>query len=449
MRMTTRLVLSLWGSLIALGSSSCSGSANSGDGLGGVPNGGAPPGGGTAVSSGSPLPLDQLGVRRPIPSDAALAPDSLFENTVFDATKNLAIWVPPGRTLRGLLLLNGTPNAPDPADIAAGKKWRAEQAQDVALAARQLASTWSFALITGTTWTDQNRSNFDLQMKLFEDALVKFAADTKQPELAALPVAIQGGSRFSGFGPTYAQKRPGRVIAYVMEVAGAPLPNDASREVPGLIIPGSDDAGQAKIDSGFFPPRAAGASLGAAMNWGAGHECASCRDLSWPFFDRVILSRLSSSGGPLLRLLPETGWLGDTDAWTTVYPQADYPNDRTRASFLPDHFVANVWRSYTLKAPLAKIATPTQPYRWGAGFAQDPSTLRAQDPITITADLTAPLSGELTFYDGDVTLGPATVSADGKKASLANVKLLPGVHSILLLRGSEPIARPAGLVVLP
>ncbi len=439
MNRNTSIVIGLYAVLTMVGTSSCSSSSLEGES----------PGDGAAVSSGLPLPLEALGVRRPIPSDPALAPDSLFENTIFDASRNLAIWVPSGRALRGLLLLNGLPNAPDPADIAAGKKWRAEQAQDVQLAARQLASTWNFALLTGTTWTDQNRSDFTAQMKLFEDALAKFEADTKQPGLAALPVAIQGGSRFAAFGPLYAQMRPGRVIAYVIEVATTPLPNEASREVPGLMIPGSDDGGQAKIDTGFFPPRAASASLAAAMNWGAGHECASCRDLSWPFFDRVIMARVPQAGGALLRCAPETGWLGNTDTWAAVYAQADYPGDRVRASFLPDHYVANVWLGYTLKAPLATITKPTQPYRWGAGFAQDPSTMSAKDAISLTAELTTPQKGELAFYDGDVLLGAATLSPDGKKATLDGVRLLPGVHSILLLRDKQPIARPAGLVLLP
>ena len=407
------------------------------------------PGGGVASAGGNALPVEQLGAKRPISDDPTSAPDTLFENTIFDATKNLAVWLPPGREVRGLLLLNGTPNAPNVDDIKQGKKWRGEQAQDVQLAARQLASLWDFGLVTGTTWTDENRSRFDDQVKLFEDALSAFEAKTGQRGLASLPVAIQGGSRFAGFGPTYAQKRPERVIAYVVEVAGTPVPTAASKGIPGLMIPGSSDGGAEKVTSGFYPARTAGASLAVAMNWRTGHECASCRDIAWPFFDHVIRARMREKGAPLAPPDEGAAWFGNTETWTFVQSATNYAGDRARASWLPDHFIANVWRNYTLEKPSAAFTSPTQPYKWGGGFAQKPSAARASDVFTLTATLTDAPTGDLTFYDGDVRLGVAERSADGKSASLANIRLVQGLHSFLVMSDTRPLSRPAGMLVLP
>lgn len=439
------------GSTGAAGQSGASGTA----GAAASPGGGALPGGGTTQATGSPLPVEQLGTPRAIPDDPAQAPDSLFEDTIFDPSKNLTIWVPPGRELRGILLLNGTPTAPSPDDIAQGKKWRGEQAQQVQMAARQMASMWNFALVSGTTWTDANRSHFDEQVKLFEDALASFATQTGHDELTWLPVAIQGGSRFSGFGPGYAQTRPERVIAYVMEVSGAPMPSEESKPIPGLIIPGSDDAGQQKVDSGFFRQRAAGARLAAAMNWGEEHECGSCRDLSWPFLDQVIRLRVPESvdaAGGSVSLLPiqeSSGWLGDTHLWSIVYPFADYVGVTNEASWLPSRYAANVWRNYTLYSPVVTFTSPAAPYKWGGGFAQDPSTRSAADPLTIEASVGGAFEGTLKFFDGDVELGEAMISPDGKKATLANVKLEPGLHVFLALSNNRPLSRPAGLLLLP
>ncbi len=131
-----------------------------------------------------------------------------------------------------------------------------------------------------------------------------------------------------------------------------------------------------------------------------------------------------------------------------MYPAQEYPGDVSRASWLPNQYVANLWRNYTRKEPRATIEKPTRPYKWGGGFAQDPSSFEA-GPATLEAVLASPPAEPPTFYDGDVKLGVATVSPDGKRATLANVELKPGLRVLVLMAGSMPLSRPAGLVVIP
>jgi hypothetical protein len=410
--------------------------------------GGADPEGQTARCARDPLLPDALGVKIPIPDDPALIPDAYFENTLYDSSKNLALWIPPGvDKLRGILYMHGSSNKPNIDNVNQGKKWRDEVEQDRRLAERQVASLWDFALLTGATWIDGANGYAD-QVALLDKALGEFATATNHPEIPSLPLVHQGGSRFSAFGYDLAMNQPERVIAFASIVGGINA-NEMSHSVPGLQIVGSDDGGQAKIDGSFWSARATGAQIGTAMMWGVEHICGPCSDLSWVYFDQVICKRVPEGGGALKSYTDEEGYLGNADTWVTVHSYPDYPSDRGRAAWLPDLLTANVWRAFTLPEPVVVMDQPTRPYSWSNGFTQDPSIQSASEPIEIVAKITTIFGGEISFFDGDQKLGVATISEDGKEARLSGVKLTPGIHSLFAMSGAMPVSRPAGLILGP
>lgn len=218
-------------------------------GCGESSGGGAEPDGEAARCSGAALAPEALGVKRPIPDDPDAAPDTYFEDTLLDSSGNLALWIPPGvPELRGIFYVHGSSNRPSAQNIAEGKKWREEVAQDRQLAQRQLASLWGFALLTGATWLEEAHG-YDDQLALLDAALADFAASTGRAEIPSLAIVTEGGSRFSGFGPDLAKNQPERMIAFVSVVGGISA-NEASRAVPGMQMVGEDDGGQSRPTCG-------------------------------------------------------------------------------------------------------------------------------------------------------------------------------------------------------
>lgn len=397
------------------------------------------------------LPIALLGEEVPV-----AGAKTFFKDSIFNSTGDLAIWIPPNaKTVRGIFFQNGSPIRPNPSD----PDWRNTVAQDRELAARQLASMWGFAYVSGAVWRDDLR-DFTGQEALFHAALEEFATTTGHAELRYAPLVIHGGSRMSGFGPDYALKHPERVITYVMVVAGT---DEASTVVPGMMIVGERDDGAGKINSRFFGNRANGALLSAAMMWKAEHECNRCGDLGWPYMDHMIRERLPRdadlrSGPVTLKTLREQdGWLGDVANWGDVYPYDQYPGDKSKAAWFPNRSVAYLWRNFVRQTPPATINWPTTPYSWSNGFTQQPAPLfkketrdiSASKPFKIVAVLSQTVAGSIHFYDGDVDLGVGVVSADGKSVQLDAVTVQPGMHTFIVMQDGQPIAWPAGIIVLP
>lgn len=396
-----------------------------------------------ARSSPGALPPDQLGTPLPVANNSP----AFFADQLPEPGGKLAIWLPPGRAvLRGVFFANGSELAPNPSDPA----WRNQVAQDRLLAARQLASLWNFALVTGSVWDVPQPALY------LDGALRHWATATGHPELAHAPLAIDGGSRFGGFCRGDAAKTfKGRVIACTIYVAGAGSVSDDNRAIPSLVVLGEEDRGVQTIANSVTPARRAGALIAGAVIWGEGHICDRCQDLSWPFLDRVIAARLPANadprGGPVtLRDLPESqGFLGSMADWSGPWAYAAAPGDPRELAWLPDQATAMLWRAFALKGPPVRIVKPTSPYSWSNGFSQEPSSLRASAPLTLEATVSGPVSGALSFYDGERLLGTGTLSADGKKLTLANVRLAPGMHALFVMGEVGPVSWPAGLIVLP
>ena len=399
------------------------------------------------LGSAPPPPIalapDQLGT----PLDVATKPSAFFADQVAEPGGNLAIWLPPGRpVLRGVLFLNGTANAPNPAD----PDWRNEVAQDRLLAARQLASLWNFALVTGGVW------DIDRPAAYLDGALRHWAAALGRPELANAPLAIDGGSRFSNFCRSEAAEHfRGRVIACTIIVGGARATSEANIGIPSLVAVGERDRGAEIISGSVLPARRSGSLISGVLIWGKGHVCDRCQDLTWPFLDLVIAARLPRDadprGGPVaLRAMDEgRGQLGNLLTWAGPWAYEQAPLAPRELGWLPDRASAMLWAAFVLNNPPLRITSPTSPYSWSNGFSQDPSSARAGQPFTLEASVSAPAAGPLIFYDRDRPLGGGTLSADGKRLTLANVRLEPGMHNLFVMGPGGPVSWPAGLIVLP
>lgn len=408
-------------------------------------------GGGDAIAprcGGLAVAPEQLGVKVPIPDDPNALPDRYFEDQLFDPTGNLALWVPPGDgPVRGIFYAHGSGNRPSLQNVMEGNKWRDEVEQDRRLAERQMASNWGFAMLTGVTWLD-DAHDYAQQIALLEQSLTFFAAETGHAELTTVPLVITGGSRYSEFGVQMAMDdtRPGRVIAAVSVVGGINA-NAASLRTPIVQIVGQDDGGQDKVNGSFFPARMQDAQVSAAMMWGVDHKCDACQDLGWIFLDQTICHRLGDTS--LVDIPTAAGWRGDVDGWGAAAPAGQYPGDPLRAAWLPDAYVANVWAAFIVQDPPLTFTAPTHPYKWSDGFSQDPSSVKAGEPLTVRLTSTSLPAGDVTILDGDRPLGTATLDADGTTFVLADVVLDAGLHVFVAHAGGAPVARPAALLVLP
>ncbi|NJN18018.1 MAG: Ig-like domain repeat protein [Oscillochloris sp.] len=386
---------------------------------------------------------EQLGVALPV----ATKPAAFFADQVAEPGGKLAIWLPPGRPfVRGAFFLNGSLLKPNPGD----PDWRNEVAQTRLFAARQLASLWNFALITGDVWDIPEPAAH------LDGALNHWATTLNRPELAHVPLAIDGGSRFSNFCRKQAAEHfPGRILACTIIVAGAATTSAANRTVPSMVVVGERDRGAEIIAKSVIPNRASGSLLAAALMWKIDHKCDRCQDLTWPYLDRVIAMRLSAEADPrngplqLHDLAENQGFLADLNTWSGPWAYGAVSGDPLALGWLPDRTTALIWRAFAINNPPLTITAPTQPYKWANGFSQKPSTLRSGTAVTLQASISAPVDGTLTFYDGDQPLGVGVRSTDGKNVTLSDVYLEPGMHSFWVMSANGPVSWPAGLIVLP
>lgn len=397
----------------------------------------------------APLPPELLGEALPIAGATAF-----FADQITSADGDLAIWIPPGvEVVRGIFLQHGAPIRPNPAD----PEWRNAVAQRRELAARQLASAWGFAYVSGNIWTESRRQ-YSVQRPYWEATLAEFAARTERPELLHAPLVIMGGSRFAGFGNAYAREFPERVIAYVMIVAGS---GGVAPGVPGLLVVGERDRGAEIVAGSFRQDRSAGGLLAIAMVWRKGHVCDRCGDLVWPFLDTMVRLRLPADADPrtgppqLVTLDAAAGYLGDTSSWATISPANVFAGDPGTTAWLPTAALAQSWLGFMRTAPVGQIINPTEPYSWSNGFTQEPAPIRksqmqpirADQPFTIEVSMNREPIGELLIAVNDHLVGPLAYDP-ARKRYIAETNLAAGVYSMVLLEDGNPISWPAGLVVV-
>lgn len=398
---------------------------------------------GNEAPPGGALPPERLGTPLPVSTNQP----AFFADQIAEPGGVLAFWAPPGwKVLRGILFANGTPNRPSPSETAS----RNEAAQQRILALRQLASLWGFALVTGGVLELAQPAQY------LDGALQHWATTLGHPELAYAPLAIEGTARYGGFCRNEAARLfKGRLLACSVVVAGAGPTTDENRDIPTLVVVGELDRGQSIISSSVLPARQAGSLIAGAMMWDVDRRCERCQDLTWPYLDRVIQLRLPPDANPragpvaLRELFEAEGHLGSMSWWTGPWASAEVPADPHNLAWLPDLATARIWRAFVVETPRLGMVAPTSSYRWGAGFAQVPSSLRATESLTLEATISRPIAGSLTFYDGDQPLGVGTPSLDGSRLTLGNVRLKPGMHSLFVMSETGPVSWPAGLIVLP
>src|SRR5262249_1779410 len=203
--------------------------------------------------------------------------------------------------------------------------------------------------------------------KVMQNALRKFAADSKHPELVHAPYAATGFSAGGGFARRLLKEVPERVIAAVIVGSTLKLADitAAHRGTPVCIINGEhEDMGMASL---LEPVLAEHRPKGALWGWmavpGVGHEFAGQEVLSMPILDAAVRLRYPADGdvrkGPvkLQSVDPTTGWVADNTTWksglTEIAAARDFKGDVAKSTWLLDQDLAFVYRAYsTFDRPL-------------------------------------------------------------------------------------------------
>jgi hypothetical protein len=284
------------------------------------------------------------------------------------------------------------------------------------------AALFGFALAWGDTWFPNDSPP---QLEYWQQVANELATKTGHPELGTLPVFIMADSRRSAFVHQYLQAHADQLIGFHVWSGFVPddktVSNPAAVAVPGLFIPAErDGAAVADTVDGLVPWRAKGARWGVAPAWGAKHGTTAGMPLAMPYWDQVIRARVPAGAtGPKVELneLPEaSGVLADTSAWSTVSPYAEYKGDKTKAAWLPNAYVGNVWAGYVLKSASVRITAPA------GDFDRKPSGAGAGKPYDVAVD-GAPAGARI--FDGDRALGPAP--------RVAGVTFPAGVRGLVVL----------------
>jgi poly(3-hydroxybutyrate) depolymerase len=186
------------------------------------------------------------------------------------------------------------------------------------------------------------------------DAVDKFAARSKHPELATAPFLLWGMSAGGQFNYEFTAWKPGRVAAFVVNKGGiyySALLSPEARAVPGILFIGGKDL-QSRIwtISGLFALNRRGGALWAlAEEPGAAHIVGQSRDVALAFFDDILPMRIGPNGS--LKPIPEkTGFMGDLTARTfTAIGDSKVPTEPN--SWLPTDRVARAWQTMETSKP--------------------------------------------------------------------------------------------------
>jgi hypothetical protein len=310
---------------------------------------------------------------------------------------------------------------------------------------RAAARLWDFAVI-GANFFGVRDSDYPALLT----ALKNLAAQSAHPEIENAPLCFVAFSAGSGMSMKFAQLMPERVIAVAPVGLEVGPRDEVTRAIPTLTIFGEKDGRQMEILGANLPKeRAQGARWATAVQWGRKHEFAWANNLVIPFFERVIQQRYPAAQNPLQgvpKLLPmdeKSGWLTDGGSWNGNAPRVasfeKYEADKGAAGWLPDAYLAAVWRAFVSKSPGVKITSPA-----GFGDGQPFATLPAQNPVAVTVEIKgAPQKAQL--FDGDNLLGELNAAPFAW-----NVKLAPGTHSLIAIATFEnevQVSRPATVIV--
>jgi hypothetical protein len=283
----------------------------------------------------------------------------------------------------------------------------------------------------------QGFSSHAENVRVMQNALKQFAADSRHPELVNAPYATTGFSAGGGFASRLLVAVPGKVVASVMVGSRLNLtgirPTAALLGTPALIINGeNEDRGMAPV---VEPVLARYRPRGALWGWmavpGGGHERNGQEVLAMPMLDAAVRRRYPADSdvrkGPvrLKRVDPKSGWIADNTTWksglTKIAAAKDFKGDITKSSWLLNKDLAFIYRAYATCDRALKITRPEndRDLVWDAGSS-----------VTIAVD-DSQFAGwkKLELYDGakkvdELAKGPAEFSVKDLK---------PGYHAFSVL----------------
>ena len=153
------------------------------------------------------------------------------------------------------------------------------------------------------------------------DAVNKFAARSKHPELATAPFLLWGMSAGGQFNYEFTAWKPERVAAFVVNKGGiyfSAMVSPEARAVPGILfIGGKDLESRIWMISGLFAVNRRGGALWALTNEpGAGHIVGQSRDMAIAFYDDILPMRIGGRTARSSRFAEKTGFMGDLKAKT-------------------------------------------------------------------------------------------------------------------------------------
>ena len=185
-------------------------------------------------------------------------------------------------------------------------------------------------------------------------ALVRAASASKHPELANVPLLLEGMSTGGCAVDRVTTAIPSRVIGFISMKSGCSFSlgdGSAALSVPGYVFVGELDVtvNNQAVTTDFEEQRTRGAVWALAIERGAGHTWVADHALIFDWAAAVVAQRLPPTvppGAPVtLRTIGESsGWLGDR---TSPFSVAGYPcftGNKLRASWLPTEKSARDWQ---------------------------------------------------------------------------------------------------------
>jgi len=181
--------------------------------------------------------------------------------------------------------------------------------------------------------------------KVFLEALDKFAAESKHPEIEDAPLAFWGHSAGGQFNFNFANWKPERTAAFVANKGAyyGDTIRPATRKVPALWILGEKDTEirVKNITAKYEDGRKSGALWALVPEPNEGHGGGRSRDIGIVFIEEVLSSRIDSQG-KLQPANPAEGWLGDLKT-KSVEKVAGGDADVKDRSWLPGEATAKLW----------------------------------------------------------------------------------------------------------
>jgi hypothetical protein len=346
---------------------------------------------------------------------------------------------------------------------------------------REMARLWNFALVTVPPAFEYDLGFYDKRnlrpqktglkpgnMGLLLAFLDAAAKELKRPELSAAPIVGWLGQNGAPLCADLFARAPDRVLAWSDAwFEKWPKYPEMVSKVP--VASAWESNGEPKrnaereqklpaVTNQLTPPNQLRCY---ANTFGFPHGIYSKYSFFVAFLDRCILARLPDTipepGQPvkLKSIDIKSGWAGDFSEigqWATIARVAE-AKGMVDPIWMPDAYVAWMWRSYHSAAPDVKLTGPVIELRkkdgkWGGaecgmGFG---GYLKAGTALAFSAEATGTYAS-MEFHDGDKIIGIATASpwkVDG-------VKLERGLRTLFAVGvtadGKRTASRPAFAIV--